>query len=33
MAEGVRDGAVGPVRSVYFHNPEGNLVEIANPDC
>ena len=24
-------GATGPIRSVYFHDPDGNLVEVANP--
>lgn len=23
-------GATGPIRSVYFHDPDGNLVEVAN---
>jgi len=27
---GPRIGATGPINSVYFHDPEGNLVEIAN---
>lgn len=28
--EGMRSGAQGPIRSIYFHDPEGNLVEVAN---
>jgi catechol 2,3-dioxygenase-like lactoylglutathione lyase family enzyme len=24
-----RQGALGPLRSVYFHDPDGNLVEVA----
>ena len=31
LDEGERIGATGPIRSIYFHDPEGNLVEIANP--
>ena len=30
VADGERLGATGPIRSIYFHDPEGNLVEIAN---
>ena len=26
-----KDGATGPIMSIYFRDPEGNLVEIANP--
>lgn len=29
LAQGPRDGATGPIQSVYFNDPEGNLVEIA----
>ena len=25
-----RDGATGPLRSIYFHDPDGNLVEVSN---
>ncbi len=27
---GQRMGAVGPICSVYFHDPDGNLVEVSN---
>ncbi len=30
LATGERLGATGPTESVYFNDPEGNLVEIAN---
>jgi catechol 2,3-dioxygenase-like lactoylglutathione lyase family enzyme len=27
----LRDGATGTLRSVYFRDPDGNLVEVSNP--
>jgi len=26
-----RTGAIGPIRSIYLRDPDGNLVELANP--
>lgn len=28
---GERMGATGPIHSVYFNDPDGNLVEVSNP--
>ena len=28
----IQTGALGPMVSVYFHDPDGNLIEIANYD-
>lgn len=27
---GLRDGAAGTINSLYFHDPDGNLVEVGN---
>ena len=26
-----KTGAIGPIRSIYFRDPDGNLVEVSNP--
>lgn len=31
LATGPRQGATGTIDSIYFRDPDGNLVEIANP--
>ena len=28
-----RTGATGPIRSVYIRNPDGNLIELSNPQA
>jgi catechol 2,3-dioxygenase-like lactoylglutathione lyase family enzyme len=30
VASGPKDGAVGPIESLYFNDPDGNLVEVSN---
>lgn len=32
VGPGERSGAVGPINSVYFRDPDGNLVEVSNYD-
>jgi catechol 2,3-dioxygenase-like lactoylglutathione lyase family enzyme len=27
----MRDGATGPLLSIYIHDPDGNLIEVSNP--
>lgn len=30
LGPGPKDGATGPIYSIYFNDPDGNLVEVAN---
>ncbi len=29
---GIKTGAIGPITSIYFRDPDGNLVEVSNYD-